>query len=75
MRHLSGKRRGNSDKVEVLGTVVNGHLFAPAQIVVIGEALVAELLHPEAAVHQHACVEEAQKRNLPEAARKGLIAR
>lgn len=51
--HLSAKRGGYGDKVEVLRSVVDRHLLPAAKVAGGGEALVAELLESEIAVHEN----------------------
>ena len=47
--HLCAKRRRHSDNVHIAATIVDGHLFATAKIILIARKLVSHLLNREAA--------------------------
>ena len=51
--HLSSESGRYCDKVEILRTVVYGHLLAFAEVLVVSVALVHKLHKWEASVHQH----------------------
>mmetsp|Transcript_11881 Transcript_11881/g.28339 ORF Transcript_11881/g.28339 Transcript_11881/m.28339 type:complete len:374 (-) Transcript_11881:199-1320(-) len=64
LRQLCGQRRRNRHVVQFLGAVVDRHLSALAQIRLVGETLVGELLQGEATPHQHAGLAVLRKNNV-----------
>ena len=48
--HLSCQRTGDGDESVVCAPVVDGHLFAPAKILLVAVALVTELIKTKSPV-------------------------
>lgn len=48
LRDLSGKRRGDSDIVQVISAVVDGHLFSFSEIELVSAQLVGHIVDSEA---------------------------
>lgn len=55
LRNLSGQRGGNGDKVQVFGTIVDGHLPALPKVIGVSIALSHEQIQRKAPVQQHPC--------------------
>lgn len=55
LRNLSGQRRGDGDKVQVFGAIVDGHLPALAEVIYVSVALSHEQIQRKPTIHQHSC--------------------
>ena len=56
LRHLGAQRRGNGDNVHVTATIMDGHLLAHAQVILVSSQLVAHLLDRKTAPKERTCL-------------------